>query len=222
MRDPRLAEDARGFTGQEAMHAAPHQSVLDHLAARGVHTGAYVARMERMFREALGDRGRAGDVECVERVALVAAVVRVTRRARRRRPTPTARGGDAARTLPFEHALVIADAALRLPGHSAPGPRLLGAARRPGSRHRCCRGGCAPRGDPSADRLRPAERRLRRRRTSAAHPCLPGPRRPKGVCDGRKGCAAGGQAAVATLSCTKANGGLVTAVPSANTTVGTV
>lgn len=79
VRDPRLAEDVRGFMGQEAMHAASHQSVLDHLAARGVDTGPYVARVEWMFRSALGDRGRPGDVEwLVERVALVAAIEHMT------------------------------------------------------------------------------------------------------------------------------------------------
>jgi predicted metal-dependent hydrolase len=36
IRDERLAEDVRGFIGQEAMHAEVHQGVLEHLRAHGL------------------------------------------------------------------------------------------------------------------------------------------------------------------------------------------
>ncbi|MCU1628221.1 MAG: metal-dependent hydrolase [Pseudonocardia sp.] len=81
VRDPQLAEDVRGFIGQEAMHAVSHQGVLDHLATAGIDTGPYVGRIEWVFREALGDRGLDGLAAqewLVERVALVAAIEHLT------------------------------------------------------------------------------------------------------------------------------------------------
>lgn len=81
VRDPALAEDVRGFIGQEAMHAASHQGVLDHFAARGVDTGPYLRQVEWMFRQALGERDLTGDAArewLVERVALIAAIEHVT------------------------------------------------------------------------------------------------------------------------------------------------
>lgn len=81
VRDPALAEDVRGFIGQEAMHASSHQGVLDHFASRGVDTGPYVRQVEWMFTAALGERdltGVAAREWLVERVALVAAIEHVT------------------------------------------------------------------------------------------------------------------------------------------------
>jgi uncharacterized protein len=81
VRDPQLAEDVRGFIGQEAMHAQSHQGVLDHFAAQGRDVGPYVEQVEFMFQEALGDRGLTGpDAQAwlVDRVALVAAIEHVT------------------------------------------------------------------------------------------------------------------------------------------------
>jgi predicted metal-dependent hydrolase len=81
IRDPQLAEDVRGFIGQEAMHATSHQGVLDHLAASGIDIGPYVRKIEWVFREALGDRGVDGPAAqewLVERVALVAAIEHLT------------------------------------------------------------------------------------------------------------------------------------------------
>ncbi|MDN5858622.1 MAG: metal-dependent hydrolase [Pseudonocardia sp.] len=79
--DARLAEDVRGFIGQEAMHAASHQGVLDHFAARGVDISPYVEQVEFLFREALGERGLTGPAAeewLVDRVAAVAAIEHVT------------------------------------------------------------------------------------------------------------------------------------------------
>lgn len=81
VRDPALAEDVRGFIGQEAMHASSHQGVLDHFAARGVDTSPYVRQVEWMFTQALGERDLTGDAArewLVERVALIAAIEHVT------------------------------------------------------------------------------------------------------------------------------------------------
>ncbi|WP_214366205.1 metal-dependent hydrolase [Pseudonocardia sp. H11422] len=81
IRDPRLAEDVRGFIGQEAMHAASHQGVLDHFAARGLDTSPYVDQVAWMFRRALDDRGLTGKRAqewLVERIALTAAVEHLT------------------------------------------------------------------------------------------------------------------------------------------------
>lgn len=81
VRDPALAQDVRGFIGQEAMHAASHQGVLEAFAARGIDTGPYVRQVEWMFTEALGERDLTGDAArewLVERVALVAAIEHVT------------------------------------------------------------------------------------------------------------------------------------------------
>lgn len=81
VRDEAIAEDVRGFIGQEAMHAASHQGVLDHLAARGVDTGPYIAQVEYLFRTALGERGLTGARArqwLVTRVALVAAIEHMT------------------------------------------------------------------------------------------------------------------------------------------------
>ncbi|MDT7706982.1 MAG: uncharacterized protein QOG20_2589 [Pseudonocardiales bacterium] len=99
--DPRLAEDVRGFIGQEAMHAASHQGVLDHFAARGLDTGPYVEQVEWMFRQALGERDLTGDAArewLVERVALIAAIEHVT--AFLGQWVLGSRGLDAARTDP--------------------------------------------------------------------------------------------------------------------------
>jgi uncharacterized protein len=85
IRDPRLAEDVRGFIGQEAMHAESHQSVLDHLDARGLDTEGYVEQVGWLFRTVLGDREFRGPGAArrrqrwlLERVATVAAIEHFT------------------------------------------------------------------------------------------------------------------------------------------------
>jgi hypothetical protein len=85
VRDEKVAEDVRGFIGQEAMHAESHQGVLDHLDTHGLDTERYVGQVRWLFRKALGDRDFAGpDADCqrddwvVERVAAVAAIEHFT------------------------------------------------------------------------------------------------------------------------------------------------
>jgi predicted metal-dependent hydrolase len=55
--DDRLREDVKGFIGQEAVHARAHSLVLDHLAAQGLDTTSYTARVDWMFEWLLGDHG---------------------------------------------------------------------------------------------------------------------------------------------------------------------
>lgn len=82
IRDPQLAEDVRGFIGQEAVHAVAHQGVLEqHFAARGVDTSPYTDDLAHTFRVALSDRDLTGpeaEEWLVERVALVAAIEHMT------------------------------------------------------------------------------------------------------------------------------------------------
>ncbi|MDN5914997.1 MAG: metal-dependent hydrolase [Pseudonocardia sp.] len=81
IRDEALAEDVRGFIGQEAMHASSHQGAQDHLAATGLDPSAYVEQVEWMFGQVLGERGLDDDAAgewLVERVALIAAIEHLT------------------------------------------------------------------------------------------------------------------------------------------------
>lgn len=55
-RDERLREDARGFMGQEAVHARAHAAVLEHVSANGLDPSPYTRRIEWMFETLLGDR----------------------------------------------------------------------------------------------------------------------------------------------------------------------
>ncbi|ALE72892.1 FF domain protein [Pseudonocardia sp. Ae168_Ps1] len=79
--DEALAEDVRGFIGQEAMHATSHQGALDHLLDAGVDVSRYVEQVEWIFNDLLGDRGLTGDDArewLVERVGLIAAIEHFT------------------------------------------------------------------------------------------------------------------------------------------------
>jgi predicted metal-dependent hydrolase len=85
VRDQWLAEDVRGFIGQEATHAEAHQGVLDHLNSHGLDTEPYVSQVRWLFGRSLGDREltgpRAGKRRAewvVERVAGVAAIEHFT------------------------------------------------------------------------------------------------------------------------------------------------
>ncbi|WP_028934081.1 metal-dependent hydrolase [Pseudonocardia spinosispora] len=85
VRDEQVAEDVRGFIGQEALHAASHQGVLDHLNTHGLDTEPYVAQVRWLFRKALGDREFTGrkaaarrDAWLIERVAGVATIEHFT------------------------------------------------------------------------------------------------------------------------------------------------
>lgn len=82
IRDGRLAEDVRGFIGQEAMHAEVHQGVLEHLRAHDLDPEPFVAQVRWLFRQALGPRElpteRLRQEWLVERVAGVAAIEHFT------------------------------------------------------------------------------------------------------------------------------------------------
>ena len=80
--DDALREDVIGFIGQEAIHSAAHQAVLDYYASVGVDTSRYIRQVEWLFARVLGDRPRqtpAAEREMlIEQVALVAAVEHFT------------------------------------------------------------------------------------------------------------------------------------------------
>ena len=80
--DDRLAEDVRGFIGQEAMHAEAHQGVLAHLPSNGLDPGPFVQQVSWIFRRTLGERPaltvRARQEYLIEQLALVAAIEHVT------------------------------------------------------------------------------------------------------------------------------------------------
>lgn len=79
--DETVRQDVLGFIGQEAMHSASHQTVLDHFAAAGVNTDPYIDQVRWFFRGLLGDRDLAGRKRyswLVERVAVIAALEHVT------------------------------------------------------------------------------------------------------------------------------------------------
>lgn len=81
IRDEGVHEDVLGFIGQEAVHSASHQSLLDHLAAEGIDTDPYVDQIRWVFRKLLGERdlsGREAHAWLLERVAAVAAIEHFT------------------------------------------------------------------------------------------------------------------------------------------------
>ena len=81
VRDAALAEDVRGFIGQEAVHAESHQGAQDHLIDAGIDVSGYVAQIEWIFNDLLGERGLTGAEArewLVERVGLIAAVEHFT------------------------------------------------------------------------------------------------------------------------------------------------
>jgi len=86
IKDERLAEDVRGFIGQEAIHAESHQGVLNHFAAHDLDPEPYVGQVRWLFRRALGDRDFTGKRNAakrreewlIERTAGVAAIEHFT------------------------------------------------------------------------------------------------------------------------------------------------
>jgi len=81
VRDDKLREDVHGFIGQEAVHAAAHQSAQDHLSRQGIDSRGYVRELEWFFHDRLGDRGlvgRAAEEWLVERLAMIASIEHIT------------------------------------------------------------------------------------------------------------------------------------------------
>jgi predicted metal-dependent hydrolase len=82
IRDDSLREDVIGFIGQEAIHAAAHQSVLDYYTSQGVDTTRYIRQIEWLFHRILaGKPGLAPAAEreqLIEHVAIVAAIEHFT------------------------------------------------------------------------------------------------------------------------------------------------
>lgn len=80
--DDALREDVIGFIGQEAIHAAAHQSVLDYYTSVGVDTASYIRQVGWLFARTLGSRPRmtpASERELlIEHVAIIAAVEHFT------------------------------------------------------------------------------------------------------------------------------------------------
>lgn len=80
--DDALREDVIGFIGQEAIHAAAHQGVLDYYASAGVDTTGYVRQVEWLFRRILGDRPHLKPVSeremLIEQISIVAAAEHFT------------------------------------------------------------------------------------------------------------------------------------------------
>lgn len=50
LRDPELAEQARGFMAQEAIHGRAHEAFHENLRAQGYAIDRYVARLDRIFQ----------------------------------------------------------------------------------------------------------------------------------------------------------------------------
>jgi predicted metal-dependent hydrolase len=55
IRDPELKAEVKGFMGQEGTHAVAHQNVLHHLKAQGLDPEPFVAQIEWLFEQLLGD-----------------------------------------------------------------------------------------------------------------------------------------------------------------------
>ncbi|MFD0691214.1 metal-dependent hydrolase [Actinomadura fibrosa] len=81
IRDDRLREDVLGFIGQEAVHAASHDGVLDHFMEQGLDVRPFVRQVEFVFEGLLGDRGLTGDraqAWLFERISVIAAIEHFT------------------------------------------------------------------------------------------------------------------------------------------------
>src|SRR5215469_9501431 len=82
IRDDSLREDVLGFIGQEAIHAAAHQGVLDYYTSQGVDTSAYIKQIEWLFGRILAERPGMSEAaqreRLIEGVAIVAAVEHYT------------------------------------------------------------------------------------------------------------------------------------------------
>ena len=83
VRDPKLADDVRGFIGQEATHADVHETILhDFMVERGVDPAPILAQVEHMFTRVLAplrtsDPAKRMNHLC-ERLWLIAAIEHYT------------------------------------------------------------------------------------------------------------------------------------------------
>ncbi|MEB3031887.1 metal-dependent hydrolase [[Mycobacterium] nativiensis] len=79
--DERLHEEVVGFVGQEATHAAAHESFRHYLAAQGVDVVPLVARIEYIVHKIFGDHGLTGPAASrwlAERLGIYAAAEHFT------------------------------------------------------------------------------------------------------------------------------------------------
>ena len=83
VKDPRLAEDMRGFIGQEATHADTHEAILnDFMIARGLDPGPILRQVDHVFSHVLApssspDPRRRFNQLC-DRLWLIAAIEHYT------------------------------------------------------------------------------------------------------------------------------------------------
>ena len=83
--DPRVADDVRGFIGQEATHARAHAVVLEHLASRGLETQRFTRYVDWLCNRLLADRPFGKELPefaehgwLVGRLAIIAAIEHFT------------------------------------------------------------------------------------------------------------------------------------------------
>lgn len=83
IKDPKLAEDVRGFIGQEAMHAEAHDTVMhDYLVDSGLDVDPLLGQIEYIFETVLGPtkatNPRRKMNHLIERLWLIAAIEHFT------------------------------------------------------------------------------------------------------------------------------------------------
>lgn len=81
IKDERLAEEVRGFIGQETVHADSHRGAREYLAEKGLDSETTARHMEWMVDKVLGYhnlRGRARKLWLAERLGLFAAMEHYT------------------------------------------------------------------------------------------------------------------------------------------------
>jgi predicted metal-dependent hydrolase len=83
VKDPRLAEDMRGFIGQEATHADTHEAILnDFMIARGLDPGPILRQVDHVFSHVLAPSSSADPRrrfnQLCDRLWLIAAIEHYT------------------------------------------------------------------------------------------------------------------------------------------------
>jgi uncharacterized protein len=81
IRDEQLRAEVKGFMGQEGTHAVAHQNVLHHMRAQGLDPDPFVAQVEWLFEQLLGDSTMppfARKTWLRERLAVIAAIEHFT------------------------------------------------------------------------------------------------------------------------------------------------